>query len=283
MDKSESIIVFTHRSLGTLLKFKGSTSWKLNPARAGKCKYIICCQNTESHLYREELVSWKERSDSNADETANYPHPDLPSDVIDHPKTKGEAFFIGKISEIVPSLNPNDEGRWMIEFSEFATISIKDFWKGYKDFWKGYRNPVLYADTDKIIERIDKEGIELNFSPAHKRDTTYMGEYFHKENEFWENWKKSRSESLLFKKEVDALYDRTSVSKKEREAGLKEINKKYLDKAPPSTILPESLPRENPFIPTKNGMRPLTIGEAKQGLSKKYDIPIDNIEIILKG
>ena len=88
---------------------------------------------------------------------------------------------------------------------------------------------------------------------------------------------------MLFKKEVDALYDRTSVSKKEREAGLKEINKKYLDKAPPSTILSESLPRENPFIPTKNGMRPLTIGEAKQGLSKKYDIPIDNIEIILKG
>ncbi len=278
MDKSESIIVFTHRSFGTLLKFQGSTSWKLNPARAGKCKYIICCQNTEAHLYRE-LVSWKERDDSSPDES----DPNLPSDAIDHPKTKGEAFFIGKISEIVPSLNPKDEGRWMIEFSEFAAISIKDFWKGYKDFWKGYRNPVLYADTDKIIERIDKEGIELNFLPAHERDTTYMEEYFRKENEFWENWNKSRSESLLFKKEVDALYDRTSASEKEKEEGLKEINKKFLDKAPPSTTLPESIPRENPFPPTKNSMRPLTIGEAKQGLSKKYDIPIDNIEIILKG
>ena len=284
MNKSESIVVFTHRSKGTLLQFKGSTSWKLNPERAGKCEYIICCQNTNSHLYKNS-PDYGGRSIGVDDTQESYV------------KTNGEAFFIGKVSKIVPSFNSKDEGRWMVEFSEYATTSLP----GY---WKGHRNPVIYQDTDILLDWLAKEGIKPSFIKAPERDLEYMQEYFRGENEFWANWDANKF-SERWKKDVQANNLETEQDEARR---LRAITMK--DEAQMSERVPTDYPapeinpysknvnplrnkknsvkkvlgdENNPFLPTKNGVPPMSIGEAKQGLSKKYDIPINNIEIILKG
>ena len=95
---SESILVFTHRSREFLTKLNGSTSWQLNQQRAMLCDYVICVRNTNSGLAEKDFAH-------------------------------GAAFLVGKISNVVQSLNiSRDEHRYMIEFEEYAEIQIKDVW-----------------------------------------------------------------------------------------------------------------------------------------------------------
>ena len=114
-DGLESIHVFTHRSVEFLTKLGGSTSWILDPIRAQTCEYVICSRNNNNGLAE--------------------------SDGIDHKS----AFLIGRVSNVVPSLNiPRDENRFMVEFSEFALITLDNF-------WQGERNPIVYLDTWSLL------------------------------------------------------------------------------------------------------------------------------------
>ena len=45
LKNEESVMVFTYKSKNTLLKYNGSQSWKLDPKRVMKCKYVICVNN----------------------------------------------------------------------------------------------------------------------------------------------------------------------------------------------------------------------------------------------
>tara|TARA_B100001989_G_scaffold10796_1_gene6903 strand:+ start:2768 stop:3637 length:870 start_codon:yes stop_codon:yes gene_type:complete len=270
-NNSESLIVYTHRSRETLLKFNGSTSWKLNPKRAKKCKYIICCQNTDSHLY-----------DPSEDQEFQDDHTKWTY------RDKGEAFLVGLISDIVPSMNPRDEGRWMIEFKEYADISVKDF-------WEGYRNPVIYEDTLKVLDKIDRtfdlDEIKWNIVPT--RDESYMQKYFTRENAYYDGVEKISYMQYSFPNQ--------NFDEKNRIAQMEESLKKHnisldldgdgivgLKEGQTPDVLSASEQKEvdsiiEEFSELERIKSGLTIDQAKKGLSKRYDIPEENIQIVLKG
>ena len=118
-----TIAVLTYKSIDEILLKEGTESWKLNPIKASKCKYVICVRNqhdTRKIWYGKE----KHR----------------------------EAFLIGKIREIIKS--PYGPGRYKINIKEYSKISIREF--GSKD-----RNPVNYKDIDlKQITNLNFKKVE---------------------------------------------------------------------------------------------------------------------------
>ncbi|MGW0359242.1 hypothetical protein ACWDXV_34060 [Nocardia nova] len=115
----DTVAVFTAKSVEKILREGGSQAWKLDPARAKKCQWLVCTQN--AHNY-----------EAYAD--GDQPH--------------GSAFLIGRISRISPATEPGTEGRWRIEFSEYARISEPDV-------WAGDRNPVRYTNLAGLGINLD--------------------------------------------------------------------------------------------------------------------------------
>jgi hypothetical protein len=124
---NDCIAVFTARSSHRILREGGSQAWVLDPARARKCKYLICTQNLHN----------PDRDFSDATE----PH--------------GSAFLVGKIGDVVPSPEFANGKRWKICIDEFSTIP------NVKDAWKGWRNPVRYT----TFEEMGVNPAELKFHP----------------------------------------------------------------------------------------------------------------------
>ncbi|MDC0214305.1 hypothetical protein OAL14_05780 [Gammaproteobacteria bacterium] len=192
MDNKESVIVFTHRTIEFLTKLNASTSWFLNPRRAMNCEYLICTRNSKNPLAIDDF---------------------------EH----GTAFLIAKIINVTQSLNlPRDADRYMIEFEEYAEVTIPNV-------WKSWRSPVIYKNAEEL--KIDFDS--LRWEPVPTRDENFIYDYFAKENKYYES--------------QEAISDNFKRKKQ----------------------------RKN-----NNG---LTIGEAKEQLSKFYDIPEENIDIILRG
>ncbi len=125
MTEPDTIVVFTARSPDRIVEEGGSQAWKLNPARAKLCKWLVCTQNRHNPDH--------EFSD------ATEPH--------------GAAFLVGKVSGIAPSPE-GENGRWMVAISEYARIDMPDL-------WDGGRNPVRYATIDDL----GIEFAELQFQP----------------------------------------------------------------------------------------------------------------------
>ncbi|MFF0637809.1 hypothetical protein ACFYTS_35560 [Nocardia sp. NPDC004151] len=120
----DTVVVFTGKSLEKILSEGGSQAWKLDAARAKRCKWLVCTQN--AHNY-EAFADGSE------------PH--------------GSAFLIGRISRISPSTKPDEmPGRWKIEVSEYARINEPDV-------WAGDRNPVRYTRLGAL--GIDLDGLEF--------------------------------------------------------------------------------------------------------------------------
>lgn len=120
----DTIIVFTAKDTDKLIEQGGSGNWKLNAERANKCTYVVLTANSH-HL-----------------ETCHK---------IEH---HGHAFLIGKVSglsnEAYNDLGNKEDGRWVIQFNEYAEIDIPDA-------WKGFRNPVRYMDLSDL--KIDPESL----------------------------------------------------------------------------------------------------------------------------
>ncbi|MGB3204183.1 MAG: hypothetical protein WBB28_04280 [Crinalium sp.] len=126
-----AIAVYDRNPTETILSKGGSFSWVLNRDVAIQCRYLICCRS-------------------------------FPQDN----QLKDSAFLIGKISDIVPSPDPEKttQKRWMIEFSEYALVDIPNV-------WKKWQNPVRYFDSEEIQELEEKLGKsldELDFQPMMK-------------------------------------------------------------------------------------------------------------------
>ncbi|MGY5210041.1 hypothetical protein [Nocardia gipuzkoensis] len=115
----DTVVVFTGKSPEQILSEGGSQAWKLDPLRAKKCTWLVCTQN--AHNYEAK---------------GNEPH--------------GSAFLVGRISRISPA--PEEDGRWMIEFSEYARIS-------QPNVWTGDRNPVRYTNLGTL--GINLEGVDF--------------------------------------------------------------------------------------------------------------------------
>jgi len=126
-----AIGVFEGNSTDTILSKGGSFSWVLNREVAKQCDYLICCRS----FTRDN-------------------------------QQKDSAFLIGKISDIVPSPDPQKptQKRWMIEFSEYAIVDLPDV-------WKKWQNPVHYFRSEEIQEFEEKLGKsldEVDFQPVMK-------------------------------------------------------------------------------------------------------------------
>lgn len=123
IESENTVVVFTAKSPEKIFSEGGSQAWKLDPSRAKRCEWLVCTQN--AHNY-EEYADGSE------------PH--------------GSAFLVGRISRISPATEVDVDGRWKIEFSEYARIS-------QADVWAGDRNPVRYTNLASL--GIDLDGVEF--------------------------------------------------------------------------------------------------------------------------
>ena len=162
LKNEESVMVFTYKSKNTLLKYNGSQSWKLDPKRVMKCKYLICVNNSK-HTLSENLS--------------------------DH----GHAFLICKISNVKKTYGTVSSDRWIIEFSEYAEINIPNY-------WKGWRNPVVYTPSSEIenlsdIKFQEVPKIDLDFIKEHgEMEKTYHDNIIRSSNQINENKKTKNTE-----------------------------------------------------------------------------------------
>lgn len=108
--RPNTIVVYTVKSISTILAHRGSAAWRLNRNHARLCEYLLCTRNA----YGDDVEGTE-------------PH-----------KT---GFLIGKVSGVVPA--PGEKGRWLIQISEYAQLSVSGA-------WKGWRNPVHYASLDEF-------------------------------------------------------------------------------------------------------------------------------------
>ena len=137
----EAIIIFTAKSVETLLQEGGTSRWRLDRNHARQCTYAVCTRNAHA-------------------------------DWTQGPEPHHTAFLVGKIKDVVPAHydedEEKDEGRFLIQFSEYARVNIPDA-------WRGGRNPVSYGtmkdvgidpSTLKWEPMPDRpELLEANFTP----------------------------------------------------------------------------------------------------------------------
>jgi hypothetical protein len=117
-----TIVVFTYRSRGMMLKEGGSQAWALKPASARRCKYIVCTRNRYfAGAGPEEQAAALEEH--------------------------GAAFLVGKVTAVEPA--PDRDDRYIIRFDEYALLSDP-----VKDVWRGHQNPIWY------VENITELGID---------------------------------------------------------------------------------------------------------------------------
>jgi hypothetical protein len=83
------IVVFTRKGPNRILLDGGTSSWKLDPKRAGDCDYVVCTRN----------------------EDGGAGH--------------GAAFLIGKVGEPVPT----GANRYLITITAYALVNIPGVWR----------------------------------------------------------------------------------------------------------------------------------------------------------
>ena len=100
-------MVFTSKSLETMLREGGSGNWAANRDRLKHAKWIVATRNEKSN--------WNQGSEEH-----------------------GSAFMIGRISGIRSAPNP-EQNRFVVSFDRYADLNIANA-------WTGSRNPVTYTD-----------------------------------------------------------------------------------------------------------------------------------------
>lgn len=107
---TEAIVVLTYKSIDTLLRQGGTSSWKLDRARARRCAYAVCTRNAEDSR-------------------------------VEGPELHHTGFLVGKVLDVAAA--PDRDGRYIVQFSEYALINAPEV-------WKGDRNPVRYAKVEDL-------------------------------------------------------------------------------------------------------------------------------------
>ena len=115
-DSPLAIAVFTADPVEEILAQRGSGGWVVNPAKAGHCKYLVCCKKE----------NWKNRKTG------------VPA---------GGAFLIGVISGLqkrTDSENNRGQARFVIEISAYALLNQPGIWN------EDARNPVTYQTLGEL-------------------------------------------------------------------------------------------------------------------------------------
>ena len=129
-DNPLAIAVFTADTVEDILAQRGSAGWVVNPAKAGQCKYLVCCKKE----------SWKNRKTG------------VPA---------GAAFLIGIVSGLqkrTDSENDRGQSRFVIEISDYALLNKPGVWN------KEARNPVAYQTLGEL--GIDLKGLKFKPLPS---------------------------------------------------------------------------------------------------------------------
>ena len=121
-----TVMVFTSKPLETMFNEGGSGHWAANKMRLAKCEFLVA---TKSHLL-----------------AAHFPHDNV---------LRGTGFLVGKISNVVDA--PED-GRYIIQFSEYAEVD-------FPDAWPGHRNPVAYFNISDLEKKFNFSLKTLNWKP----------------------------------------------------------------------------------------------------------------------
>lgn len=130
--QNDALIVFTAKTIETILYQGGTSSWVLSPASMRDVRYVVCTRNSD-RAYDEECG----------------------------PRTEahGEAFLVGKVSGLLKVSERNGRNRYLVQMSEYALVSEPDF-------WTHDRNPTRYTDTNALHERgIDVESLDWHPMP----------------------------------------------------------------------------------------------------------------------
>ena len=134
MDEYVVAEVFTNKSKELILETGGSASWVLAEKTARILAYCVCCRNP----------------DRSRDE-----------DDGDRPEKRNEAFLVGKVSGVEFVERLNDRNRYLIKFSEYAEVSIRDFRSG------SVRNPVVFGSREScLIRGLDIDALDFQPMPA---------------------------------------------------------------------------------------------------------------------
>jgi len=105
-----TIVVFTAKSTQHILQEGGTSSWRLDRNHARQCVFAVCTRNAKAY--------W-----------------------VEGPEPHHSAFLVGKVSDVVPC--PKREGRYLVQFSEYARVSVPNV-------WNGARNPVKYSSLQDL-------------------------------------------------------------------------------------------------------------------------------------
>lgn len=129
-DSPLAITVLTADTLEDILTQRGSGGWVVSPAKASRCKYVVCCKKE----------SWKNRKTG------------IPNRA---------AFLIGVISGLqkrADSENERGQSRFLIEISEYALLNQPGVWN------EKARNPVVYLTLSEL--GINLRGLKFKPLPS---------------------------------------------------------------------------------------------------------------------
>lgn len=121
----DTLLIFTGYTYEQLRIEGESRAWRLSPENARNCTYAVMCFNARGEHFRDGKSS------------------------VEH----GSGFLVGRIAGIVPSRD--DEGRWIVRFSEVAEISLERL-------WPGHQSPFTYTS----IHSLGIDPGSLNFQPV---------------------------------------------------------------------------------------------------------------------
>ena len=116
---SDALIVFTAKTIAMIQRNGGTSSWALSPSSMRDVRYVVCTRNSD-RKYDEECGP--------------------------RPEAHGEAFLVGRVSGLKFEKIENNRKRYLVEMSEYAHVSVPDF-------WTHDRNPTRYTDTDTLNSR----------------------------------------------------------------------------------------------------------------------------------
>lgn len=130
---TEATIVFTTKTIETILNEGGTSSWRLDPRKARTRPYAVCTRNNGN-----SFPEWEHG-----------------------PEPHGSAFVVGKVRDVVRSNDPNYPDRYLIRFTKYARIDVSKA-------WKGDRNPVRVGTLDDL--GLDPEPLDWHPMPASKKN-----------------------------------------------------------------------------------------------------------------
>lgn len=110
---SSILMIFTSKQYDDIIELGGTGWWKVDPVKARKATHVVLVHNAHD----------RRRSGD--------------------PDRHGQSFMIATIRDVVQ----DEDGRWLVQFDEFATTDA-----GIE--WPGYRNPVTYVDSDEILGQL---------------------------------------------------------------------------------------------------------------------------------